>query len=507
MVDDIRNSIVSWVMKKRFHQIELFMKYPHDVQQEWFGRLIDSAKNTEWGKKYGYAELSSPESFKARVPLQDYDSLKPFVDRMMKGEQNILWPTEVKWFAKSSGTTSDKSKFIPITKESLEECHYKGGKDLISIFYHHFPESRLFTGKGLVMGGSSAVNQFNKDSYYGDLSAVIIRNLPFWAEYQRTPSMDIALMDEWEEKLNKMAEVTSEQDVTSITGVPSWTLVLLKRILELNGKKTIGEVWPNLEIYAHGGVSFKPYRKQFEDIIGLSNITFLETYNASEGFFGIQDQFASGNDPSMLLMLDYGIYYEFMPLGELGKDHPKTLALHEVELNTNYALIISTNGGLWRYMIGDTISFTSLKPYRIKVSGRTKHFINVFGEEVIVENADNALAIACEKTQAIIKEYTAAPIFMEEDTKGGHEWLVEFEQAPTDMEFFVEAFDTALKSINSDYEAKRYKNFVLQPPIFHVAPLGTFYEWMKERGKLGGQHKVPRLSNERNYLDELLKRI
>ena len=491
-------------MKKKYHQIELFMKYPHEVQREWFTKLINAAKNTEWGKQYDYQSIHSPEEYRRRVPIQNYDTLKPFIERNMHGEQNILWPSEIKWFAKSSGTTSDKSKFIPVSKESLEECHYKGGKDLISIYYNHRPDSKLFTGRGLVLGGSSEINKYGKDSYYGDLSSVIIKNLPFWAEYQRTPSMEIALMPEWEEKIQRMAEVSSEENVTSITGVPSWTLVLLNRVLEINNASTIKEVWPNLEIYAHGGVSFEPYRKQYDAILGVPDITYLETYNASEGFIGIQDEFGT-DDSSMLLMLDYGIYYEFMPIEEYGKDNPKTIGLEEVELNKNYALVISTNGGLWRYLIGDTIEFTSLSPFRIRITGRTKHFINVFGEELIIDNADRALKIACDATGAQIKDYTVGPVFMEVDTtRGGHEWAVEFEKFPENIEQFIEALDTALKSINSDYEAKRYKDFVLQRPIVHALPSGTYYNWLKNKGKLGGQNKVPRLSNSRKYIDEIL---
>lgn len=502
---EIRNSIVSWLMKKRYHQIELFMKYPHDVQQEWFAKLIKEAKNTEWGIQHDYKSIQTLDDFRERVPIQDYDSLKPYIDRNMKGEQNVLWPTEIKWFAKSSGTTSDKSKFIPVSKESLEDCHYKGGKDLISIYYHHRPESRLFTGRGLVLGGSSEVNQYGKDSYYGDLSAVIIKNLPFWAEYQRTPSMEIALMPEWEEKLQKMAEISSEQDITSITGVPSWTMVLLKKILELKGKETIGEVWPNLEIYAHGGVSFKPYKEQYDKILGVPDITYLETYNASEGFLGIQDQFGE-DDSSMLLMLDYGIFYEFIPVESLGEENPKTVSLEEVEIGKNYALVISTNGGLWRYMIGDTIEFTSLLPYRIRITGRTKHFINVFGEELIIDNAEKGLKEACQKTGALIKDYTAGPVFMDADeSKGGHEWAIEFVKDPVNLETFIEELDSALKTINSDYEAKRYKNFILQRPLVHALPKGTYYDWLKSKGKLGGQNKVPRLSNNRKYLNEVLE--
>lgn len=503
MVEGLRNSIVSWIMKKRFHQIELFMKYPHNVQFDWFTYLLETAKDTEWGKRYKFEEINSYEQFKSRVPIQDYDSLKADIDRTMKGEQNILWPTEIKWFAKSSGTTSDKSKFIPVSKESLEDCHYKAGKDLISIYYNYEPESKLFTGRGLVLGGSSEVNQFGEDSYFGDLSAVIIKNLPFWAEYQRTPSMDIALMPEWEEKLEKMASITADQDITSITGVPSWTMVLLRRVMQLKKAQYITDVWPNLELYAHGGVSFDPYRKQYEEIMGKP-ITYLENYNASEGFIGIQDLFGE-DENGLLLMLDYGIFYEFMPLEELGKEFPKTLQLDEVELGVNYAVVISTNGGLWRYMIGDTVAFSSLAPYRIRVTGRTKHYINVFGEELIIDNAEKALQIACEKTNAIVADYTAAPRYMEGKEKGAHEWLIEFDRDPNDLSFFEETLDNALKSINSDYEAKRYKGFVLEPLSVKKLEKDTFYRWMKSRGKLGGQNKVPRLSNNREYVDSILK--
>ena len=502
MVNNFRNSIVSWLVKKRYHQIELFMKYPHNVQFDWFNYLLTSAKNTEWGKRYKFEEIKTYAEFKKRVPVQDYDSLKGDIERTMKGEQNILWPGEIKWFAKSSGTTADKSKFIPVSKESLEDCHYKAGKDLISIYYNYQPESKIFTGRGLVLGGSSEVNEVGEDSYSGDLSAVIIKNLPFWAEYQRTPSIEVALMPEWEEKLEKMARISADQDITSITGVPSWTLVLLKRVMELKGKDYITDVWPNLELYAHGGVSFQPYLKQYQEIMGKP-ITFLENYNASEGFLGIQDLFGE-EENGLLLMLDYGIFYEFMPLEELGKDHPKTLQLDEVQLNTNYAILISTNGGLWRYMIGDTIAFTSLSPYRIRVTGRTKHYINVFGEELIIDNAENAVEIACNKTGAVVSDYTAGPRYMEGEEKGAHEWLIEFERPPEDLSFFAETLDNALKSINSDYEAKRYKNFVLEPLTLQQLEKGTFYRWMKHRGKLGGQNKVPRLSNNRKYIDSIL---
>lgn len=501
----IINSIFGWVIKKRIHQIELFKKYPHDVQQEWFRTLLSSAKNTEWGKRYGYAEINSTEEFKRRVPVSDYDGLKHDIERVIAGEQNILWPTEIKMFAKSSGTTSDRSKFIPVSEESLEECHYKGGKDLMSVYYNEFPESNLMAGKGLAMGGSSDFFQINQDSYAGDLSAIIIKNLPFWAMLHRTPDEKVALNPSWEEKIEQITNITIEQNITNISGVPSWMLVLLERILEKTGKSTIKEVWPNLEWYVHGGVNFAPYRQRFHDIIGGNGeMHYSETYNASEGFFGIQD--CSQRD-DMLLMLDYGIFYEFMPMDQLGLDHPKTLQLDEVEKGVNYALIISTNGGLWRYMIGDTIQFTDLDPFRIKVSGRTKHFINAFGEEVIVENAEQAITIASGKTGAIVKEYTAAPVHMEKGRAGAHEWVIEFSKDPEDINYFAEVLDNALKSINSDYEAKRFGDKVLRPLQINKVKEGTFYDWLKGRGKLGGQNKVPRLSNSREYVESILEMI
>ena len=495
------NSIAAWWMKKRIHQIELFMKYPYDVQAEWLRKLTMTAKDTEWGRKYEYETIQHLDQFKERVPIQDYDTLKPFIERVRRGEQNIIWPTEIKWFAKSSGTTSDKSKFIPVSPESLEECHYSGGKDMVAIHCNNNPETQLFTGKNLALGGSHSVDHYeNYESYHGDVSAIIMQNLPFWAEFLRAPDLSIALMNEWEEKLERLARATMEENVTSMAGVPSWLLLLMKRILDITGKSNMKEVWPNFEVFFHGGVSFGPYREQFKKIFG-EPIEYLELYNASEGFFGIQDQ---KDSDEMLLMLDYGIYYEFQPMEEVEKENGKTLSLEEVKLNTNYAMIISTNAGLWRYRVGDTIRFTSLAPFRFKITGRTKHFINAFGEEVIVDNAENALKVACEKTGAVIKEYTAAPIYMSDNSRGAHEWIIEFEKEPADLDYFTDILDTALKSINSDYEAKRYRDIALTRPLIHSVKEGTFYNWLKQKGKLGGQHKVPRLSNDRKYIEEVL---
>jgi hypothetical protein len=498
------NSVVSWLMKKRIHQIELFLKYPYDVQSELLKKLLSAAKDTEWGKKYDYKNITNAEEFRNRVPVCDYESIKPYIIRLRQGAQNLLWYSDIKWFAKSSGTTEDKSKFIPVSAEALEECHFKGGKDLLSIYCNNNPETTLFDGKGLALGGSHQLSDFNNESYYGDLSAIIIQNLPWWAEFMRTPNLSIALMDEWESKIDKMAKATMEQDVTNISGVPSWTLVLLKQILELTGKSSILEVWPNLELFTHGGVSFVPYREQFKKLIPLEKMNYLETYNASEGFFGIQDR---NNSDEMLLMLDYGIYYEFIPSEDFESENPRTVSLDGVEAGKNYALVISTNAGLWRYKIGDTITFTSLNPHRIKITGRTKNFINACGEELIIDNAEKALAIACEKSGAEIREFTAGPVFFNDKNCAAHQWMIEFNAAPTSIEYFTEVLDNALKSLNSDYEAKRYQNMVLRMPIIKIVPDGTFYNWMKLKGKLGGQHKVPRLANNTQYLDEIIKMI
>lgn len=501
----ILNAVMSWLMRKRIHQIELFVKYPHEVQDEWFKRLINAGRSTEWGRLYDYKSINSYDEFANRVPVSDYEQLKPFIDRLRAGEQNILWPEEIKWFAKSSGTTSSKSKFIPVSNASLEECHFKGGKDMISLYVNNFPDSEVFDGRGLVMGGSHSITEVSTDSYYdGDLSAILIQNLPFWVQFMKTPNLNIALMDEWEAKIEMMAHETMQHDVTSIAGVPSWTMVLLRKILEISGKENISEVWPRLEVFFHGGVSLDPYREQLRQLIPSGKMHYMETYNASEGFFGIQD-LSDRNE--LLLMLDYGIFYEFIPVDALQDENPKVLRLSEVEKGVVYAMVITTNAGLWRYLIGDTVIFTSLSPFRLKITGRTKSYINTFGEELMVDNAEKALSIACSKCHAVISDYTAGPHFSPDRQTAAHEWIIEFEKAPENPDYFNEAFDNALKSLNSDYEAKRYHNMVLMPPVIHAVPQGTFYNWLKMKGKLGGQNKVPRLSNDRIILDEILPLI
>ncbi len=495
------NSIASWLMKKRMHQIELFIKYPIDVQMEWMHSLVRDASNTEFGKQHNFSSIKTYNDFRNNIPVNDYETLKPWIERTRKGEQHLLWQSEIKWFAKSSGTT-DKSKFIPVSAESLDGCHYNAGRDMVTLHCYNNPHTQLFTGKNLALGGSFKEDHFgNHHSFHGDVSAIIIQNLPMWADFFRAPDVSIALMDEWESKLERIAETMMNENVTSIAGVPSWMLVLMKRIMEKKGAKTMSEVWPNMEVYFHGGVSFAPYKEQFQKLFDNGKTNYLQLYNASEGFFGIQDQLKSDE---MLLMLDYGIFYEFIELDDWqNKDFSRVMSLDDVKVNVDYAMIITTNAGLWRYELGDVIHFTSTNPYRFKISGRTKQHINVFGEELMVHNADNAIAAACEKTYALVKDYTVAPVFMENNA-GAHEWLIEFDKEPNNFEFFCALLDESLKKQNSDYEAKRYNNFVLHFPKVNKMPHDTFYNWLKTNNKLGGQYKVPRLSNNRKILEEIL---
>lgn len=490
---------ISTLARMRMWRVQSWMDNPVAAQREVLQNLVTSAQYTEFGRKYDFPSLYNIRSFKKAVPIHQYDDLKPYIQRMLDGEENILWNTPVNWFAKSSGTTSDKSKFIPVSQESLEDCHYKAAKDVLSLYYNEHPYTDLLTGKALVIGGSHTVNNIDGQLHYGDLSAVLLQNTPFYGQWIRTPELSIALMDEWESKIEMLAQHTINENVTSISGVPTWTIVLFKRILEITGKNDMKEVWPNLELYMHGGVSFIPYREQFERLIG-EPIQYLEMYNASEGFFAAQD--STGSD-GMLLFTDHGIFMEFMPLEEYGKEQPQTIGLDDVEIGKNYALIISTNGGLWRYCVGDTIQFTSKYPFRIKITGRIKQFINAFGEELMVENSDKAITVACEQTGAVVKDYTAAPVYFSDSENGAHEWMIEFEKEPDNLEHFTHELDNALKSVNSDYEAKRYKNIALRLPLVVSIAKGSFNKWLKWKGKLGGQHKVPRLSNDRKYIDEI----
>ena len=495
----IINSIASWVLKQRIHQIELFLKYPNEVQEELLMNLIRRAENTVIGAQYDFSSITSYTTFSERVPVATYEDLQPLIERTRQGEQNVFWDAPIKWFAKSSGTTNAKSKFIPVSNDALEDCHYKGSKDLLCLYLNNNEDSDMFLGKSLRLGGSSQIYE-DKETLFGDLSAILIENMPIWAEFSSTPSNKISLMSEWEQKLTAIINETKNENVTSFAGVPSWMLVLMNRMLEETGKGNLLEVWPNLEVYFHGGVSFEPYREQYQKLLPKSNFKYYEIYNASEGFFAIQDL----NDSSdLLLMLDYGIFYEFIPMDTFGTPNQKVIRLAEVELFKNYAVVITTNSGLWRYLIGDTVRFTSLNPYRIRVSGRTKHHINVFGEELMVENTDQAIAKACQLTHTEVIEYTVAPIFMDGKEKGAHEWMIEFKKNPNDIDQFRTILDQTLQSLNSDYEAKRYNNMTLNPLVINLARPQLFYDWLKERDKLGGQHKIPRLSNQREYLEQL----
>jgi len=499
----IVNSIINWINYKRIYEIDLYREHAQEIQQEVLFNLLHTAKGTEWGEKYKYGSTKSWEDYKENVPVSRYESIEPLIHRMVQGEKNVLWPGAVKWFAKSSGTTNAKSKFIPVSKESLDDCHYRGGKDVLAIYYHNNPDASLLSGKSLTLGGSHQLANPTDKAYYGDLSAIMIENLPFWTDFHRTPPTEIALISEFEEKIAQITKTAIHTNVTSLAGVPSWFLVLLHYILDYTGKSDITEIWPNLELFVHGGVSFEPYKEQYKRLIPSAKMHFLETYNASEGFFAIQNDPASTD---MLLMLDYGVFYEFILAGHTEDEHPVTIPLWEVELGVNYAMVISTNGGLWRYLIGDTLVFTSKNPYKIRITGRTKHFINAFGEEIIIDNAERAIKAACDATGAIISDYTAGPIFMtESQSKGAHQWLIEFTELPDEMIRFTAILDQELQNLNSDYEAKRHRNATLEMPHVLAACKGTFLQWMRERGKVGGQNKVPRLSNNREFLDSLLE--
>ena len=485
----------------RLKQIESHVMHADAVQQKQLSRLIDVSKQTEWGKKYDYKSIRNYEIFQERIPIQQYDDVKPYVERMLQGEQGLIWPTPVKWFAKSSGTTNDKSKYLPVSKEILWRCHYKGGFDAVALYLGNNPSSNFFGRKGLILGGSHKPVALNQHAHCGDLSAVLLQQLNPLVNLVRVPPKRIILMDEWESKIKAIVENTWNKDLNSISGVPSWMLVLIKALLERTGKESLTEVWPNLEVFFHGGISFSPYRAQYKALIPSDKMHYVETYNASEGFFGIQSDL---NDPSMLLTLDYGIFYEFIPMSEIEREQPTVLPLEAVATGVNYAMVITTCGGLWRYLIGDTIRFTSTNPYKFIITGRTKHFINAFGEELMVDNADKGMARACELTGAKVKEYTAAPQFMLNAAQGKHQWFIEFEKMPSSLSEFARILDSTLQQLNSDYEAKRYRGMSLLPPEIIPAREGVFYEWLKEKGKLGGQHKIPRLSNQRTHIDQLL---
>ena len=501
MPNPLFHSIASWALKKRITQIELFIKYPHETQQEVLFKLLNTAKRTEVGMKYKFDSIKNYKSFKNKLPIVKYEQIFKSIERCRKGEQNIFWPSTIKWFAKSSGTTNSKSKFIPVSTEALEDCHYKAGKDMLSLYLNNNNDSQLLAGKCLRLGGSGELYE-NNSSYFGDLSAIFIDNLPFWAELGSTPSSKVSLMSEWESKMQAIISETANEKVTSLAGIPSWMLVLLCNVMKNKNTQSINEIWPHIEVYFHGGVNFKPYKNQFENILKKEKIKFYEIYNASEGFFAIQDK---NNSSDLLLMLDYGIFYEFIPMNLFNSSIENVVPLWEVKINVNYAIVITTNAGLWRYLIGDTVKFVSKDPYRIRITGRTKHFLNVFGEELIIENVEEAVSMAAKKFNLSIINYTVAPVFMKINSKGKHEWLIEFEIPPMNIKNFSRFLDEKLKELNSDYEAKRHKNITLKSPLVTIAKKNLFYDWLSKKNKLGGQNKIPRLSNTREYIDALLR--
>lgn len=490
------------VTNSRIKQIDKYATAAEELQRDVLRRLVNEAAGTEWGIRHRYSDIRQYEQFAKLVGIQDYESLKGDIDRMRHGEKDVLWKGCCRWFAKSSGTTNDKSKFIPVTSSGLKRVHYKGGFDVVATYLANNPKSRLLSGKALILGGSHSPNYNLQDSLVGDLSAILIENSSAIVNMLRVPDKKIALLGDFEEKMDRIARCTCNKDVTNLSGVPSWMMAVLKHMLNITGKQSIDEVWPNLEVFFHGGVAFTPYREQYRQLIRNSSMNYVETYNASEGFFGIQND---PLDPAMLLMIDYDVFYEFIPFEEFGSPNPQVLPLWEVEVGKNYAMLISTSCGLWRYMIGDTVRFTSKDPYKFVISGRTKHFINAFGEELMVENAEKGLEIACRETGAKVIDYTVAPVFMDADAKCRHQWLVEFAEKPASMEVFAGILDSSLQQINSDYEAKRYKNKTMQQLEIVVARENLFNDWLKSKGKLGGQHKVPRLSNSRQYIEELLE--
>ncbi|WP_460622528.1 GH3 auxin-responsive promoter family protein [Hymenobacter tenuis] len=504
------STLLTWAVQRRLTNVEHIRQYPHEAQQQVLQSLLRTARATEWGQRYGFADGLTAREFAQRVPISSYEELYPELERVLRGEADVLWPGPVQWFAKSSGTTNARSKFIPVTRESLQEGHYRAGRDMTALATLYYPEVNILGGKTLSLGGTHSPNPFrtpDAGSRVGDVSAVIMQNLPGWAEFVRTPPLELALLDEWEEKIERIARHVQDVDVRVLAGVPTWMIVLLRRVTELAGAASILEVWPKLGLFLHGAVAFGPYRELFRQLIPSSQMNYLEVYNASEGYLALQDE---PNSEELLLLLNHGIYYEFLPPDQWDVAEPQAIGLEDVVLGQTYALIISTNAGLWRYKIGDTVRFTSLAPYRIRISGRTKHFLNAFGEEVVVENADAAIAAACLATSTTVRDYTAAPIYFSSDdgaSRGGHQWLVEFTQPPADVQAFATVLDNTLRQLNSDYDAKRHRDLALTPPQLTVAPSGTFERWLAFKGKLGGQHKVPRLSNSRELLNEILEQL
>ncbi len=500
------NTLATAVIKRRVKRLEKMMLFPAKAQEKTFENLLQTLVRTKFGQEHGITLQDNLETFRKKIPVRKYEDFYPYIERTLKGEAGVLWQGKTKWFAKSSGTTNDKSKFIPVSSDSLYENHYKAGKDMVAVYIHNRPDTKIFTGKSLSIGGSHEISKFNRFARYGDLSAVLIENMPWFYELFRAPSKEVALMSEWESKIQKMAEETIEENITAIAGVPTWTLVLIEKLFEIFPEKAdnLLNIWPHLEVFWHGAVSFTPYRETFKKLCPSEQMKYMEIYNASEGYFAFEHEFGRQD---MMLLLEHGIFYEFLPMENLNEENPETLLIDEVEAGKNYALVISTLGGLWRYLIGDTVSFTNTQPATIVITGRTKHFLNAFGEEVMVGNAEKAIAFASQETRASVEDFTATAQYLEEGGVGRHEWIIEFSVTPKNPEHFAFLLDKKLQEINSDYEAKRYKNMALKPPLLHFVPKGTFYKWMKQRGKLGGQNKVPRLSNERKYVEEILEML
>ena len=499
----IIDSIGNLAMKSRMKNLEHAVNHPHDTQQQVLQNLLKASKSTVFGKEYHFSEIKNYPQFSEKLPLFDYEDLLPYINRLLQGEQNMLWPSPIKWFAKSSGTTGSKSKLIPVSKEGLEQCHYQGGRDMLTLYINNYPDAKLFSGKNLSIGGSQENNFSDKksDYYVANISAIVMKNLPFWAQFGRTPGLEVTMMNDWEEKIKRIAEITVKQKVTSLAGSPMWMLLLLQHIIKEKNINYIQEIWPHLEVFFHGSVSFEPYKSLFQELDLNKKLRYLEIFNATEGFFALQDQ---KQDNSLLLMVNYGIFYEFIDERDFFNANPKVIPLSEVEVGKNYSMVITTNSGLWRYKIGDTIKFTSTNPYRFLISGRTKHCINVFGEDLFVEHSEKAMAKTCEKTGAVLKDYTAAPFFYDKEKKGYHEWLIEFSKSPVDLETFTSILDVELGKLNDDYAAKRRHDIAIEAPVVREMPAGTFYQWLKKKNKLGGQHKIARLSNSREFVNELL---
>jgi hypothetical protein len=498
------NEVMKVTLKMQLQRVERYMQDPGAAQEEWFENLLFAARNTEIGRQYGFEDIKNPAQFAERVPVHDYDALKDRITRMMHGERDVLWPGEITWYSKSSGTTSDKSKYIPVPPSNLEQCHIAGSWDAMALLYNHRNDLQIFRRRNLLMPGSFASLPEHPQTRYGDVSAVLTQHMPFVARWFYTPDFETALLPNFEDKIRKVAETCSQQDdIVMFGGVPTWLIVLFRMILERTGKDNLLEVWPHLQAYMHGGVGFAPYRKTFQEFIPDDKFVYQEIYNASEGFFGAQCDF---DREDMLLLADNGVFYEFVPMDEWEKAHPRTVLLEDVEIGKSYAILISSNNGLWRYQPGDTVVFTRKYPHCFRISGRTKQFINAFGEEVMVGDTDKALALTCAATDAVVAEYTAGPVYFgsSNNSRGGHEWIIEFTKPPANLDEFAELLDTNLQRINSDYEAKRYKGMALAPLRLRSVPKETFMRWMRERGRVSSQAKVPRLANHRDYIEGIL---